>query len=119
MSAELIELKKISKLLVLAHGEAVEKELSKYITTNERKKAWILIDGNSLTAEIGEKVGMKLRTIQNFLKILVDASLIENPRDEPPRKLIDYVPASWLDLMKTEPENRKQKGEETANEPNK
>jgi len=118
MSDELNELKKISKLLILAHGEAIEKELSKYATTNERKKAWILIDGNKMTDEIGESAGMKLRTIQDFLKILTDANLIESNRGKPPKKIIEYVPASWLDLIKPEPEEKKQKGEET-NEPNK
>lgn len=100
--SELDELRKISKILTLVNAKALEIELSKYVTTDERKKAWILIDGNRLPEEIGEKAGMKLRTIQEFLKILVDASLIENPRGKPPKKLLDFVPASWLDLMKTE-----------------
>lgn len=77
-------------------------ELSKYATTNERKKAWILIDGNRLPDEIGKNAGVKLRTIQEFLKILVDATLIENYRGKPPKRLLDFVPASWLELMKTE-----------------
>jgi hypothetical protein len=115
--SELEELRKISKILTLANGKMLEIELSKYATTNERKKAWILIDGNSLPEEIGEKAGMKLRTIQEFLKILVDATLIENYRGKPPRRLLDYVPASWLDLVKGE--ETKQKGDEAANEPNK
>ena len=40
MTDELAELKKISKLLILAHGEAIEKELSKYATTDERKRVF-------------------------------------------------------------------------------
>jgi hypothetical protein len=104
--SELDELKKISKILTLVNAKTLEIELSKYATTEERKKAWILIDGNRMTDEIGKKAGMKLRTIQDFLKILVDASLIENPRGAPPKKLVDYVPASWLDLMKPESEEK-------------
>src|SRR5271157_3527389 len=96
MSEELLELKRISRLLTLVNGEALENELSKYATTNERKKAWILIDGKRTTEEIGQAAGMKLRTIQEFLKILNDASLIES---RPPKRIIDYVPASWLDLL--------------------
>jgi hypothetical protein len=101
-SEELIELKKISKIFTLANAKTLEIELSKYATTDERKKAWILIDGNRLPEEIGKNSGMKLRTIQLFLKILVDATLIENYRGKPPKRLIDFVPASWLELMKTD-----------------
>jgi hypothetical protein len=93
---------KISRILTLVNAKALEMELSKYATTNERKKAWILIDGNRLPDEIGKNAGMKLRTIQEFLKILVDATLIENYRGKPPKRLLDFVPASWLELMKTE-----------------
>jgi hypothetical protein len=115
--SELEELKKISKILTLVNAKTLEIELSKYATTNERKKAWVLTDGNSLPEEIGEKAGMKLRTIQEFLKILSDATLIENLRGKPPRRLIDYVPAAWLELVK--PEEKKQKGDEAVNESNK
>ena len=99
---ELDELVKISKILTLVNAKTLEIELSKYATTNERKKAWILIDGTRLPEEIGQNAGMKLRTIQDFLKVLVDATLIENCRGKPPKRLLDFVPASWLELMKTE-----------------
>lgn len=112
--SELDELKKISKILTLVNAKTLEIELSKYATTDERKKAWILIDGNRLPEEIGEKAGMKLRTIQDFLKILVDATLIENFRSKPPKRRLDYVPASWLELIK--PEEKKTK-EEKNDEP--
>jgi hypothetical protein len=105
--SELDELKKISKILTLVNAKALEIELSKYATTDERKKAWILIDGDTLPEEIGKEAGMKLRTIQEFLKILVDATLIENFRGKPPKRLLDYVPASWLELIKPEEEKSK------------
>jgi hypothetical protein len=117
LSEELKELKKISKLLILANGEAIEKELSKYATTPERKKAWILIDGNRMTDEIGKGAGMKLRTIQDFLKILTDSSLIESHYGKPPIKIIDYVPAPWLDLIQWENANQKEKVEGKTDEP--
>jgi hypothetical protein len=106
MSDELVELRKISKILTLVNAEVLEKELSKYATTNERKKAWILIDGNKTTEQIGQLAGMKVRTIQDFLKILTDASLIELSR--PPKRIIDYVPASWLNLVQPEIDEKKQ-----------
>jgi hypothetical protein len=106
--SELDELRKVSKILTLVNAKALEIELSKYATTDERKRAWILIDGNSLPEEIGEKAGIKLRTIQEFLKILVDATLIENFRGKPPKRLLDYVPASWLELIKSEEKKPKE-----------
>lgn len=115
LGEELTELRKISKILVFVNAKTLETELSKFATTSERKRAWVLIDGNRLPEEIGENAGMKLRTIQDYLKILVDATLIENFRGKPPKRLLDYVPASWLDLIK--PEEKKQTGD-NANEPN-
>ena len=97
-----------TRLLTLVNGEALEKELSKYATTNERKRAWILIDGKRTTEEIGQAAGMKLRTIQDFLKTLNNASLTES---RPPKRIIDYVPASWLDLLQPGDEDKKPKGE--------
>lgn len=116
MSDELIELRKISKILALVNANALEAELSKYATTDERKKAWVLIDGKRLPNEIGENAGMKQRTIQDFLKALVDAGLIENARGIPPKRLLDFVPASWLILIKPESEEKRQEGAEKLNE---
>jgi hypothetical protein len=112
--SELDELRKVSKILTLVNAKALEIELSKYATTDERKKAWILIDGNSLPEEIGEKAGIKLRAIQEFLKILVDATLIENFRGKPPKRLLDYVPASWLELIKSEEKKPKEEKNEKS-----
>lgn len=63
--SELEELRKISKILTLVNAKSLEIELSKYASTIERKQAWILIDGNNLPEEIGEKAGMKLRQFKN------------------------------------------------------
>jgi len=119
MTDELTELKKISKLLILANGEAIEKELSKIATTDERKRVWVSINGQRQPEGIAANSGMKIAAVYNFLKLLKNAELIENPHGQPPKKAIDYVPASWLDLMKPEPEEEKQKGEEKVNEPTK
>jgi hypothetical protein len=99
MSDEIIELRKIAKILTLANAQALETELSKYATTLERKRAWVLIDGAKMPPEIGKASGMRLRTIQDFLKTLVDAGLVSNPRGVPPKKLLDFVPASWVELV--------------------
>lgn len=112
MSKELVELKKISKILILANAKAIENELSKYATTDERKKIWVLMDGQKMSKDIAKSIGISTRAVDIFLKILETAELIENPRGEAPRRLLDYVPPSWLELVKVEvPKEKKEKPE--------
>jgi hypothetical protein len=113
MSDELGELRKISKILILANAEAIEDELSKYATTDERKKVWVLIDGKRMSKEIAQTAGIKRRAVDLFLKILEGAELIQNPRGKPPKRILDYVPPSWLELIKIEvPKEEEQELEE-------
>lgn len=100
--SELAELKKISKILLLSNSKTLEIELSKYASTPERKKIWVLIDGNRLSKDIATIVGVTPRAVNMFLATLENASLIDNPWGKPPKKLLDYVPAAWLGLVQTE-----------------
>lgn len=102
MSNELAELKKISKILILANARVLEDELSKYATSDDRKKVWVLIDGKRMSKEIAKSIGIKRRAVDTFLKILERAELIENPRGKPPKRTVDYVPPAWLELIKVE-----------------
>lgn len=115
MSDELKELQKIARLLTLAHAEIIEKELSKYATTDERKMIWVLIDGVRMSKDMVPLIAsIKIRAINIFLNQLEKAQLIENPWGKPPRKLIDYVPPSWIELIKEEEGKSEQsKGEES------
>lgn len=112
MTAELNELRKISKLLILSNGQAIENELSKYATTDERKRVWVAINGQRLPEELSKNSGMKSAAVYKFLTLLRDAELIETPYGEPPKKIIEYVPASWLDLITVDTEEKKQKGDD-------
>ena len=112
MSDELIELKKISKILTLANAEVLEKELEKYATTPERKKVWVLIDGERSPDDLIAGSGMKQAAVYRFLKILSDADLVETPHGSPPKKKLEFVPASWLDLFEAVREEPIQRGEQ-------
>jgi|GEM_PF-842683 len=101
------ELKRISKILTLAHGESLEKELSKIATSDERKKIWVLIDCVKLPKDIAKEVGVSVRSVNRFLSIGEKVGLIENPWGKPPRRLIDYVPATWVELIKLPEEEEK------------
>lgn len=97
---ELEELKKIRKILTFAHGDTLENELSKIATTNERKKVWILIDGKTLPNEIAKKIdNITRRPVNVFINTLEKAGWIENPARKPPKKIVDYIPPSWLKLL--------------------
>lgn len=97
---ELEELKQIKKILTFANGNALELELKKIATTDERKKVWILIDGSILPKEIAKKVdNIKQAAVYNFITELEKAGWIENPARKPPKKIIDYVPPNWFKLI--------------------
>lgn len=93
------ELQKISRIVTLANGHIIEKELEKHATSPDRKKVWVLIDGNRQADDIVKVSGITKTPVYNFLKILEDAGLIERERGKPPKRLLDYVPASWVELV--------------------
>lgn len=95
----LAELKKISKLLTLVHGDAIERELTKIANTEKRKVMWVLIDGVRMTRDIAKVIGVTEEAVNKFLRELNLAELAENPRGSSPRRLINYVPPSWVELV--------------------
>jgi hypothetical protein len=120
MSDELVELRKISKILTLANATVLERELEKYATTPERKKVWVLINGERLPDDLITGSGMKRRAVYSFLKILSDADLVETPYGKPPKKKLEFVPAAWLDLLeeKEEPKQKKEGEQNVQTTPN-
>ena len=109
--AMLRELKKISKILTLTNASSLEKELEKIASTDDRKKMWVLMDGNRRQKEIAVAAGVTQAAVSYFLSAAGAAELIEYPRGEPPRRIVDYVPPSWIELAKLPPaeENEKTK----------
>ena len=102
------ELRKISKILILANAKAIETELSKYATSDERKKIWVLINGERMSKDIAQLVGVTVRSVDMYLNTLEKAELIVNPWGKPPQKIIDYVPPTWLELVRIEPSGEKE-----------
>jgi len=96
----LLELKKILKVLTIAHSESLERELSKIATSDERKRIWVLIDGVRTTEDIAATVGVTVRSVNRFLKLVATAGLVDNPWGKPAKRLLDYVPPSWIELVK-------------------
>lgn len=105
------ELRKISKILTLAHASVLEVELGKIASSDVRKKMWVLINGISMPKDIADKLKITDRAVNYFLDSLEKAGFIENRggRREPPKKVLDYVPPSWIELAM--PEDKQQTGE--------
>ncbi len=93
------ELRKISKIMTLSNGEKLEVEIGKFATSDDRKKIWVLIDGKKQSDEISKIIGITKRAVDIFLKILEDASLVERLYNKPPTRILDYVPAKWIELV--------------------
>ena len=101
--AMLRELKKISKILTLTNASSLEKELEKIASTDDRKKMWVLMDGNRRQKEIAVAAGVTQAAVSYFLSAAVATELVEYPQGEPPRRIVDYVPPAWIELVKLPP----------------
>jgi len=100
----LSELRKISKLLTLVNAPVIEKELSKIASSKERKRMWVLIDGNRMPKDIANQVGVTPMAVSYFLNAGVAAGVIEYKGGVPPRRALDYVPPDWIELLVAEEE---------------
>lgn len=93
------ELRKISKILLLANATSVEVELEKIANTPIRKKMWALVDGKRMSKDIAKEVNVSLMAVSRFLEAASIADLVEYTQREPPRKILDYVPPAWISLI--------------------
>jgi hypothetical protein len=93
------ELKKIYKILLFSKGKAIEEELSKLIATNERRKMWVLLDGHRVPRELAKVVNVSPMSVSRFLNLTVSAGLVEYEKGKPPVRMLDYVPAEWVELL--------------------
>ncbi len=93
------ELRTISKILLLSNSQAVKKEIEKICTSDGRKKMWVLCDGKHMPKDMVAEAGLSVGPISTFLNVGVAAGLIEYEKGEPPRRLLDYVPPEWIELI--------------------
>ena len=114
----LFELRRISKILLLANSVAIENEIAKFANSDTRQKMWILIDGKQMPKDIANTVGVTPAAVSYFLTALAAAGLIKYTQREPPEKILDYVPPSWVELLikeKTEEEQASKRVPEQLN----
>lgn len=105
------ELRKISKIITISNGSALETELAKYVTSSERKIIWALLDGKNHPEDIAKIINKTKSAVDIFLRILEKAELIEERKyGVPPVRMLDYIPSDWIQLLpkttdKSESEN--------------
>jgi hypothetical protein len=97
--AKLLELRRISRILLFANADTIEAELSKIANSNGRKKMWVLIDGRRTTKDISLGAGVTTRAVTYFLEDASTAGLAEYTPHRPPSRILDYVPPSWIALL--------------------
>jgi|GEM_PF-1627655 hypothetical protein len=97
--ATLRELKVISKILLLSNSQAVKKEIEKICGSDARKKMWVLTDGVRMPAAIATDAKVTTMAVSTFLNAGEAAGLIKYKRGEPPRRILDYVPPEWIELL--------------------
>lgn len=119
-NAGLKELRKITKILTLANASIIEKELEKIAGTNERKKIWVLMDGKLMPTELAKEVGVSAMAVSKFLNAGKLAELINYDRGKPPERALEYIPPTWIDLLKLTqeetPKEEKNENESTTGE---
>ena len=88
-------LSSIRKILEIQARPALIKELEAFASTSERRKMWILSNGELSNEEIAKKVGSTLRTVQYFVQEGRSAGLIVMAKRGFPKRAIDLLPKEW------------------------
>ena len=99
-TALLKQLRVISRVLLIAHAEAIEKELGKLASTDDRKRWWVLFDGSRSVSDVARATGKTERAVAYFVRDATNAGFLDAPGRKPPSRALDYVPPKWLELVK-------------------
>ncbi len=86
----------IYRLIELQTRPQLEAAIQKLATTKERRKIWILSDGQRKTDEISRLGGSALRTVQVFVQEADRSNLMDTSRRGYPRRRFDVIPLNWV-----------------------
>src|SRR6266581_4898374 len=89
------KLQGIYRLLELQSRPQLDAALRKIATTKERRKCWMLADGERKTDEIARLSGAAPRTVQLFFQEAERAGLVDTGRRGYPRKRYEIIPSDW------------------------
>lgn len=86
----------IYRLIELQTRPQLEAAIQRLATTKERRKVWILSDGQRKTEEVSRLSGSALRTVQVFIQEADRAGLMDTNRRGYPRRRFDVIPTGWV-----------------------
>ena len=96
LNYQINELRAIKRILILAHSDKINAYLNEVITSENRRNMWIAINGEHMPNDIAKKVGVSTMAVSKFMKTVIDAHLVDYVKGNPPKKIIEHVPADWL-----------------------
>jgi hypothetical protein len=85
----------LRKLTEIQLRGPIKDELSKLVSSNERKKMWIFSDGTASTVEIAKRVGVSPRAIQYYVQDGLKAGFLRVDKRGYPSRTIDWIPPEW------------------------
>lgn len=85
-------------ILEIQARPALRAEINALASSSGRRKMWILSDGESKTAEMAQRAGLKLRAAEYFVEDGVRAGLLVLPKRAYPKRRIDFIPADWEEI---------------------
>lgn len=102
-------LKVIRKLTEIQLRGPIKDELTKFASSTERRKLWILCDGTMTTIEMSKKIGVSPRAVQYFVQDGLKAGFLRVDRRGYPSRTIDWTPPEWERLAGEKPKEMIQK----------
>jgi hypothetical protein len=99
----------LTKLARIVAVPIALKQLQDLANTGERKAIWASCSGKLTREQIASKSGASLRTVKTFVGLAMTYGLLEEEKGKGghPRRVIDYVPSDWKNLVKKKQAKKK------------
>ncbi len=91
-------------ILQIQARPALKGAVNALASTPERRKMWILSNGEEKTADLANKAGLKLRAAKYFVAEGKRSGLLVFPKSGCPKRAIDLVPEDWEEIAALEAE---------------
>ncbi len=89
----------IYRLLEIQTRPQIEAILQKLSTTKERRKVWILCNGERKTEDIARLSGNSLRSVQLYVQEAERLGLMDTSKRGCPRRRFNVTPTDWSPLI--------------------
>jgi len=96
--SNLVSLKELLELLAIP---LIKEKVEKLASTSQRRKMWILSNGENSTRGIAQKVKVSNRSIRYFVNEGRKAGIIITVKRGYPKRKIDYIPEDWKEFQES------------------